>query len=201
MTINFGGGAKGEETQGLTELGVELVKKLVDKKIAIDLSHANEKTFFDIVELCSALKAYGKNPIVFASHSNVKAICNHARNLTDKQIMKIKELDGVIGVVGVKTFCINEKHFSKGNKKYQKAYIEHVKYLIKLLEDSNNICVSTDDMTYYKTNRRYYKHFNIFKQEQAKNKIEKLFLSNELTKKDVEKILYRNFEDKILQRL
>ncbi len=99
MTINFGGGAKGEETQGLTELGVELVKKLVDKKIAIDLSHANEKTFFDIVELCSALKAYGKNPIVFASHSNVKAICNHARNLTDKQIMKIKELDGVIGVV------------------------------------------------------------------------------------------------------
>lgn len=67
--------------------------------------------------------------------------------------------------------------------------------------DSNNICVSTDDMTYYKINRRYYKHFNIFKQEQTKKKIEKLFLSNELTKKDVEKILYKNFEDKILQRL
>ena len=33
----FGGGTKGEKTRGLTALGEELVKKLVDKKIAIDL--------------------------------------------------------------------------------------------------------------------------------------------------------------------
>lgn len=68
----FGGGAKGNKKRGLTALGKELVNKLVDKRIAIDLSHANEKTFYDITNLCMDLKQKGKNPIVFASHSNVR---------------------------------------------------------------------------------------------------------------------------------
>ena len=41
----FGGGAKGDKNKGLTKLGEELIEKLADKKIAIDLSHTNEKTF------------------------------------------------------------------------------------------------------------------------------------------------------------
>ena len=45
----FGGGAKASEDCGLTELGKELIKKLIQKRIAIDLSHANEKTFWDII--------------------------------------------------------------------------------------------------------------------------------------------------------
>lgn len=88
----FGGGAKGDTNRGLTDLGRDLVKKLVDRKIAIDLSHANEKTFYEIIEMCEELKKTGKRPIVFASHSNAKSICNHIRNLSDDQILKIKEL-------------------------------------------------------------------------------------------------------------
>jgi len=42
----FGGGIKAKEEVGLTELGKVLVEKLVQKNIAIDLSHANEKTFW-----------------------------------------------------------------------------------------------------------------------------------------------------------
>ena len=108
--------------------------KLVDRKIAIDLSHANEKTFYDIVELCKNLKSNGKDAIVFASHSNVKAICNHPRNLSDEQILKIKELDGVVGIVGVKPFCVGgafhrAQQITRKNAKYQKAYVEHIKYL------------------------------------------------------------------------
>lgn len=197
----FGGGAKGDKTRGLTDLGVELVKRLVDKKIAIDLSHANEKTFYDIIELCNELKNEGKDPIVFASHSNVKEICNHNRNLSDDQIIKIKELNGIVGVVGVKPFCIQEEKFDKGNKKYQDAYIEHIKYIMDLLGGVDNIAVSTDDMTYYKTNKRYYKYFNVFKQERIKQELENLLLSNGFSSKDTKKILYKNFKNKILQRL
>lgn len=197
----FGGGAKGDETRGLTNLGKELVKKLVDKKIAIDLSHANNKTFYDIIELCNELKNEGKDPIVFVSHSNVKEICNHNRNLSDDQIIKIKELNGVVGVVGVKPFCIQEKKFDKRNRKYQDAYIQHIKYIRDLLGEIDNIAVSTDDMTYYKTNKRYYKHFNVFKQERMKKELENLLLSNGFSSKDIEKILYKNFKNKILQRL
>jgi len=75
----FGGGAKGNKERGLTALGQKLIEKLVDKKIAIDLSHTNEKTFYDIVNLCRILKNKGENPIVFASHSNIQKLCNVPR--------------------------------------------------------------------------------------------------------------------------
>lgn len=195
----FGGGTKGDTTRGLTDLGKELVKKLVDKKIAIDLSHANEKTFFDIIDLCNELKNKGKNPIIFASHSNAKELCNHPRNLSDNQIRKIKELDGVIGIVGVKSFCIEEKEFDNHKEKYQNAYIEHIKYIRDILGGIDNIAVSTDDMTYYKT--IYYEHFNVFKQEEMKRELEKLLYNNKFSKEDIDKILYSNFDNKILQRL
>lgn len=195
----FGGGAKGNKTRGLTDLGKQLIKKLVDKKIAIDLSHANEKTFDDIVELCNELKNKGKKPIIFASHSNVKEICNHPRNLNDCQIRKIKELDGIIGIVGVKSFCIEEREFDNNKKKYQNAYIKHIEYIRNMIGKLDNIAVSTDDMTYYKT--IYYKNFNIFKQEEIKQELEKLLLSNKFSEENVEKILYSNFNNKILKRL
>ena len=197
----FGGGAKGDKNRGLTELGKELVKKLVDKKIAIDLSHANEKTFYDIIKLCKELRENGKRPIVFASHSNVKNICNHIRNLSDDQIIKIKELDGVIGIVVVKPFCVNENNFTKEKIKYQKAYVEHIKYIKKLFGSANNIAVSTDDMTYYKIRKDYYKYFNAFKQDEMKNELEKLLLQSDFTKEETENILYKNFNNKILQKL
>lgn len=197
----FGGGAKGNDKRGLTNLGEELVKKLIDKKIAIDLSHANEKTFYDIIELCNKLKNKGKDPIVFASHSNANGKCHHIRNLTDKQIIKIKELDGIIGIVGVKLFCIKEEQFNNNNEKYQKAYIEHIKYVRDLLGGVGNIAVSTDDMTYYKTNKKYYKHFNVFKHEKTKRELVKLLSKNNFTEEEIEKIMHLNYENRILGRL
>ena len=195
----FGGGARGNKERGLMALGEELVKKLVDKKIAIDLSHANEVTFYDIIALCMNLKQKGKNPIVFASHSNARKLCDVPRNLTDEQVLKIKELDGVIGIVGVKQFCIKEDSFNSNREKYYKAYVEHIKYVKDLLGGVDNIAVSTDDMTYYVT--KYYKHFNVFKQESIKKELETLFLENDFTREEIEKILYKNFEDKILKKL
>lgn len=195
----FAGGVKGDKARGLTDLGKELVKKLVDKKIAIDLSHSNEKTFYDIVELCDKLKTIGKNPIVFASHSNVKEICNHQRNLSDDQIKKIKELDGIIGIVGVKSFCIAEKNFDNNKEKYQKEYIKHIKYIRRILGGVDNIAVSTDDMTFYKTT--YYKYFNVFKQENIRKQLETVLYQSQFNKEEVEKILYSNFNNKILEKL
>jgi len=195
----FGGGARGNEARGLTALGKELVEKLVNKRVAIDLSHTNLKTFYNIIDLCKDLKRKGEKPIVFVSHSNVRKLCNVARNLTDDQILKIKELNGVIGIVGVKQFCIKEEKFNNDKNKYYKAYMEHIKYLKDLLGGVDNIAVSTDDMSYYGT--KYYKNFNVFKQENIKNELEKLLLGNGFSEKEIEKILYLNVENKILNRL
>lgn len=139
----FGGGTRAESNLGLTDLGEELVEKLIDKNIAIDLSHANEKTFYDIIEKAKYLKNKGKNPKIFASHSNLKSIYNVKRNLKDKQIIKIKELDGIIGIVEYKGFVCEE------NENYEQYYLEHINYLKNLLDGVENIALSTDDEIYY----------------------------------------------------
>lgn len=191
----FGGGAKGDKKQGLTFIGRELIKRLVQKNIAIDLSHANTKTFYNIINYCKKLKKEGLNPIVFASHSNCKTICNTPRNLTDNQIKEIANLGGVIGIVGIKQFCS-----LKGNN-YKEKYVEHINYVKKLLGGVDNICVSTDNMEYYKIEPERYKKMNVFNQTRVKQEIQELLIQNKYTKEEIEKILYENFQTKILQRL
>ena len=96
----FGGGVKAPEDIGLTDLGRELTRKLVETNIAIDVSHANDKTFYGIIEECRKLKKEGFKPIVHASHSNARAVYDIPRNLTDEQIEIIaREFDGTIGIV------------------------------------------------------------------------------------------------------
>lgn len=75
---------------GLTELGKELVKICNKLGIMVDLSHLNEKGFWDIASLSS-------KPLV-ATHSCAHRLCPTARNLTDKQIDAIGESNGVIGI-------------------------------------------------------------------------------------------------------
>jgi membrane dipeptidase len=75
---------------GLTAEGRALVKACNRLKIMIDLSHLNEKGFWDVVKLSDA-------PLV-ATHSNAHAICPHSRNLTDRQLAAIGESGGMVGV-------------------------------------------------------------------------------------------------------
>ncbi|HEV2557576.1 MAG TPA: dipeptidase [Microvirga sp.] len=75
---------------GLTEHGRALVKACNRLKIMVDLSHLNERGFWDVAKLSDA-------PLV-ATHSNAHAICPHSRNLTDRQLAAIRESRGMVGV-------------------------------------------------------------------------------------------------------
>ena len=75
---------------GLTEAGFRLVKRCNQLGIMLDLSHLNEAGFWDIAKKSDA-------PLV-ATHSNAYEICNHARNLTDKQLAAIADSDGMVGL-------------------------------------------------------------------------------------------------------
>ena len=197
----FGGGVKANENEGLSKLGEQLIEKLINKKIAIDLSHANETTFFDIINICKQMKKEGKEPIVFASHSNVKAICNVPRNLTDEQILAIKEMDGVIGVVSIKNFCIDTEDICNPNIDYEQKYIEHINYIRNLLGGVENIAVATDDMKYYFIEPEYYQNLNVYSHSDVKDKIEKALIKNNYNEIEIQKILENNFKEKILERL
>lgn len=75
---------------GLTDAGKALVRACNDMGVVVDLSHLNEKGFWDVAALSSA-------PLV-ASHSNAHAICASSRNLTDKQLDAIAESKGLVGI-------------------------------------------------------------------------------------------------------
>lgn len=75
---------------GLTDLGKALISACNELGIMVDLSHMNEKGFWDIVGISDA-------PLV-ASHSNVHAICESSRNLTDRQLDAIRDSDGLVGL-------------------------------------------------------------------------------------------------------
>lgn len=80
----------GDTGPGLTDHGLQLVKRCNDLGIMLDLSHLNEAGFWDVAR-------HSTKPLV-ATHSNAHAICPHARNLTDKQLAAIRESDGMVGL-------------------------------------------------------------------------------------------------------
>lgn len=75
---------------GLTAQGFDLIRACNAWGMMIDLSHLNEKGFWDVARISMA-------PLV-ASHSNVHAISPSSRNLTDKQLDAIAESDGLVGL-------------------------------------------------------------------------------------------------------
>lgn len=75
---------------GLTAAGKALVGACNEMGIMIDLSHLNEKGFWDVAALSDS-------PLV-ATHSGVHEICASTRNLTDKQLEAIGDSGGVVGI-------------------------------------------------------------------------------------------------------
>jgi membrane dipeptidase len=85
-----------DQGPGLTPEGLALVKKCQSMGILIDVSHLNEKGFWNVIEI-------SEKPII-ASHSGVYAECQSPRNLTDEQLKAIAKIGGVLGV----TFSTSE---------------------------------------------------------------------------------------------
>ena len=76
--------------KGLSTFGKEIVKRMNELGIMVDISHVGEHTFWDVI-------ATTTKPII-ASHSSVYALCPHQRNLKDDQLKAIAKNGGVIQV-------------------------------------------------------------------------------------------------------
>lgn len=75
---------------GLTEAGKALVRECNRLRVMIDVSHLNERGFWDVAALSSA-------PIV-ATHSNAHELSASSRNLTNEQLLAIRESGGMVGL-------------------------------------------------------------------------------------------------------
>ncbi len=75
---------------GLTDAGKALVRECNRLRIMVDVSHLNERGFWDVAALSNA-------PLV-ATHSNAHALCASSRNLTNEQLLAIGESGGMVGL-------------------------------------------------------------------------------------------------------
>ena len=79
-----------ESPKGLTNFGKQVIKRMNQLGMLVDISHAGEQSFWDAINTSS-------KPI-FASHSSVYSLCPHPRNLKDDQIRAIAKNGGVIQI-------------------------------------------------------------------------------------------------------
>lgn len=105
-----------DSDEGLSENGIELIKKMNELYITLDLSHLNEKSFWDSIELTELI------PV--ATHSNAKALTNHPRNLNDSQLKAISKRNGVIGIVFYNEFLKINNRFPTLEDIY--AHTDHI---------------------------------------------------------------------------
>jgi membrane dipeptidase len=106
---------------GLTEAGRDLVRACNARRILVDLSHINEKGFWDVAKISAA-------PLV-ATHSNAHALCASSRNLTDAQIKAIGESGGLIGLNYAVGFLREDGHWNKNTE--ADVLIRHLDYLVR----------------------------------------------------------------------
>ncbi len=106
---------------GLTGAGKELVRECNRLRVLVDLSHLNERGFWDVAGLSEA-------PLV-ATHSNAHAICPAARNLTDRQLDAIRDSDGMVGVNFAVAFLREDGGESENTP--LETVVRHVDYLVE----------------------------------------------------------------------
>jgi membrane dipeptidase len=116
----IGDGIGVKTPRGLTIFGERVIDRMNELGMIIDLSHSSNPLFWDVI---------GKidSPCI-TSHSNVKSICNHVRNLTDDQIEAIAEKGGAIGMNLYGGFIdLNPEHVTIDR------LIDHVDYIVDLI--------------------------------------------------------------------
>lgn len=115
--------------KGLKPFGIEVVEKMNELGMIIDVSHLSDGGFWDVLK-------YSKKPVI-ASHSNARCLCDHPRNLSDKMIKALADKGGIAGV-NLYPYFIN-----KAGKATVEDVAEHVMHMYKI-GGEDFISVGTD---------------------------------------------------------
>ncbi|WP_031428058.1 dipeptidase [Flavimarina sp. Hel_I_48] len=143
---------------GLSDMGREVVKKMNELGMMIDVSHPSKEAMRQMIELTKA-------PII-ASHSSARAMSEHSRNLDDEQLKWMKENGGVVQTVAFKSYLNKDKNDAREkarkelglklldsmgityidedtlpqlSDKEQEAYNEKIKSMAPILEEKMNM--------------------------------------------------------------
>lgn len=110
------------EERGLTETGLFFLERMENLGMIVDVSHLSDGGFYDVL-------THTKKPFV-ASHSNARALCPCARNLSDDMIRKLAERGGVAGLNFCADFLV-QKPVGEQNPGTVADIVRHAAYLLK----------------------------------------------------------------------
>ncbi|KFN01320.1 membrane dipeptidase [Bacillus clarus] len=158
---------------GLTAFGKQIVEEFNRLRLWTDVSHLNERSFWDVIEIA-------QNPI--ASHSNCNQLCQHPRNLNDEQIKELIKRDSIIGITFVPQFLTNRKEATIAD------ILRHVEHVCSLGGERNiGFGSDFDGIPKAVVKVEAYRDYE--------------YIINELCKKysetTVERFLYHNFVERI----
>jgi len=119
MQNQISGGAGENRDYGLSSFGLKVVSEAEKLGMIVDVSHLSNRGFWDVIEII-------EKPVI-ASHSNVRKICEHRRNLSDEQIKAIAEKRGVMGINFYPEFVADKKELDIDD------IIAHINYVVDLV--------------------------------------------------------------------
>jgi membrane dipeptidase len=122
---------------GLTPEGFRLLEIMADFGMILDLTHMGEEGTFQ------AIDSYEGQ--IIASHSNARSLVPGQRQLSDTQILRLVERDGMIGIVLANAFL--RKDHGRGDPKELvtlEHVVAHIDYICQLVGDANHVGLGTD---------------------------------------------------------
>jgi membrane dipeptidase len=123
----------GDTGEGLTEAGQNLIRHCNERRLLIDLSHLNEKGFWDAAKLSKA-------PLV-ATHSNAHVICPSSRNLSDDQLKAVRDSGGMVGLNFASGFLREDGRWSTDTP--LEIMVRHLDHMLKVAGE-NCVALGSD---------------------------------------------------------
>ncbi len=133
ITYNYqnwaGAGCKERTSAGLTEFGMQLIDKMNQSNMLIDLSHASMSTMEDSIKV--------SNVPVIISHTACMSIYKNIRNTTDKNLRLMADRGGVIGICQIRPFVSSLRAGSFEH------YLDHIEHAVKVA-GINHVGIGSD---------------------------------------------------------
>lgn len=131
----YAGGTGTQE--GLTDIGIPLLKEMTRTGILLDLTHFSDEAFWQAIEHYEGM--------VLASHNNCRALVPHQRQFNDEQLKVIIEREGVIGAAF--DIWMLQAGFVRGQSNESvtiETVVEHMDYICQLAGNSHHAAIGSD---------------------------------------------------------
>jgi len=112
---HVGGGCTDRTDCGVTRFGAEVIARMNDLGILVDVSHCGDRTTLDACKLSRA-------PVV-ASHAGARGLLAHSRNKADEALRAIADTGGYVGLFCVPQFLTDDPHPTIEH------FLDHVDYV------------------------------------------------------------------------